>query len=421
MDENLTNLFDLLRENPFFIGGGAIGVLAALWAMLRGWLANLYFALQSVFITSATFNSEEIVYNALEEWLEQMRFDRAQRRYHINAHIHFSGEYPAEKRELKITLAPEVGAYLLPYRGRILLIHKRKGDKEGGERGGWNGRKAIYRETTIAYLGRDKARLYALLNEVRAIYEGAEPSGRRILVPENGAWSEGSRLPDRPESTIFSPWKGQIMADVERFLKAEARYVAQGIPYHRGYLFHGPPGTGKTSMVHALASRFRLDIFYLPLNNQSRDLEIIRLFQNVIPPAILLLEDIDIVINGRDTKLADGFTLSTLFNVLDGLASKHGLIVAMTTNHVAKLDPALVRPGRIDLAVEFGVCTPDILRQMHAFYEVALPLDEFVRKHDGCSPAEVLQAIRLAQEQTERGAFDLSLQHTAHPNGRAAP
>lgn len=139
-----------------------------------------------------------------------------------------------------------------------------------------------------------------------------------------------------------------------------------------GYLFHGPPGTGKSSLSTALAGEFGLDLYEVKIPSVASDADLEQMFQEIPPQCIVLLEDIDAVWaedRGRPDR-DDGpagpgsgpgsrsprsnCTLSGLLNVLDGVGSQEGRIVIMTTNKPERLDSALVRPGRVDLKVRLG-------------------------------------------------------------------
>ena len=165
--------------------------------------------------------------------------------------------------------------------------------------------------------------------------------------------------------------KAELIADIKNYLEPSTRrfYNQRGIPYRRGYLLHGPPGTGKTSLSLALAGYFGLELYLLHLPSVREDSELERLFTALPPRCIVLLEDIDAVGMSRQRDLANNenedendeeneedndrrkssrCTLSGLLNVIDGVASQEGRIVLMTSNMAHKLDAALVRPGRID-------------------------------------------------------------------------
>lgn len=146
----------------------------------------------------------------------------------------------------------------------------------------------------------------------------------------------------------------------------------------QGYLFHGPPGTGKSSLSTALAGEFGLDLYEVKIPSVASDTDLEQMFQEIPPQCIVLLEDIDAVwtadrndVPDREDRSGSGCrtpssncTLSGLLNVLDGVGSQEGRIVIMTTNKPERLDGALVRPGRVDMKVHLGRISRKSAEQM---------------------------------------------------------
>lgn len=177
-----------------------------------------------------------------------------------------------------------------------------------------------------------------------------------------GEWVLRADLGLRSIDTVILPpaQKARILSDLEEFLESEHRYKALGLPYHRGYLFHGPPGTGKTSLAKALADHFKMDIYYIPLSDVKDDTNLLSLVTSVGADSILLLEDIDVLHGAKERDDTEkGISMSGLLNALDGIATPNGLITIMTTNHIEVLDDAVVRPGRVDLLEEIGYLQDD--------------------------------------------------------------
>ncbi|MCO5549708.1 hypothetical protein L7F22_003181 [Adiantum nelumboides] len=159
--------------------------------------------------------------------------------------------------------------------------------------------------------------------------------------------------------------RDRIEQDVRRFMQRGWWYAERGIPYRRGYLLHGSPGSGKSSFIFALAGSLDLSICLLNLSERGlTDDKLNFLLSNAPERSILLLEDVDSAFLGRQRAAeSDGYqanvTFSGLLNSLDGVASSESRIIFMTTNHVERLDPALIRPGRVDYIEELGDAEPD--------------------------------------------------------------
>jgi len=154
-----------------------------------------------------------------------------------------------------------------------------------------------------------------------------------------------------------------LVRDVKEFLASRQWYVDRGVPYRRGYLLHGPPGTGKTSFIQALAGELNYCVAMVNLSERGvTDDKLTMLLTKLPARSILLLEDVDSALGNRCTPGADGYsgatvTFSGLLNALDGLAAGEDRIAFLTTNHIELLDPALVRPGRVDVMVRLGEAT----------------------------------------------------------------
>lgn len=207
--------------------------------------------------------------------------------------------------------------------------------------------------------------------------------------------------------------EGQLesaVKDLDKFIKSELWYTKKSIPYTRGYLLYGKPGTGKSSFIQSLVEFGKRSIHYLVLSKIKDDTEMFKLFESIkYDQTVLVLEDVDCVSDivlkrknqeeieeldikekGKEKeKEKEGITLSSLLNAIDGgMIDAHGRILVMTTNHIDKLDPALIRSGRIDRKIEFGLCDAYQIAHLYKnYFECAPPGDIQVNKE--ISPADV--------------------------------
>uniref|UniRef100_A0A2N9ESS2 AAA+ ATPase domain-containing protein n=1 Tax=Fagus sylvatica TaxID=28930 RepID=A0A2N9ESS2_FAGSY len=136
--------------------------------------------------------------------------------------------------------------------------------------------------------------------------------------------------------------KQHIIEDLNLFKSRKEFYNRVGRAWKRGYLLNGPPGTGKSSLIAAMANHLKFDIYDLQLTDIHNDNE---------------LRSILLKTNNRSIV----FTLSGLLNFIDGLWSSCGdeRIIVFTTNDMEKLDKALLRPGRMDKVINMSYCTKD--------------------------------------------------------------
>jgi len=174
-------------------------------------------------------------------------------------------------------------------------------------------------------------------------------------VLKKGYWTTLSKLPKRSLDTIYLDCKQDIIDDLDGFIKNESEYKAYGIPYKRNYLFEGLPGTGKSSFIFGIASHLERDIYMISFSREMEDADLMMAITSMPDNVILVLEDIDSLFVGRrnNEAVAMNISFSSILNLLDGCAIKHGMITFMTTNYVDRLDSALVRQGRVDKRVTF--------------------------------------------------------------------
>ena len=205
-----------------------------------------------------------------------------------------------------------------------------------------------------------------IFSEAHSLAQIAQ-EGKTVMHTTNGMdWQTiGEPRRKRPlESVILdSGIKEQIVNDAKDFLAMQQWYVDRGIPYRRGYLLYGPPGSGKSSFIQALAGELDYGVSIINLSERGiTDDKLAQLLQKLPARSILLLEDADAAFGNRRQRESDGYsgatvTFSGLLNALDGVAAGEERISFLTTNHIDRLDEALIRPGRVDMTVRIGHAT----------------------------------------------------------------
>jgi hypothetical protein len=190
----------------------------------------------------------------------------------------------------------------------------------------------------------------------------------------------------------------------------------------KGLLFYGPPGTGKTLTIHYLASQLPEHTTLLVTAEQVALLDEYFRLARFLQPAMMVIEDVDLVAREREHMRNPGeeLLLNKLLNEMDGLREDADVLFILTTNRPEALEPALAaRPGRIDQAIEFPLPDEAGRRKLVQLYcgGLKIPealLDLLVRRTKGVSPAFIKELMRRsAQFQIEFGTGDEELQQAA--------
>ncbi|KAL5762350.1 hypothetical protein ACOSP7_018614 [Xanthoceras sorbifolium] len=205
--------------------------------------------------------------------------------------------------------------------------------------------------------------------------------------------------------------KKELIDDLDRFLKRREFYKRVGKAWKRGYLLYGPPGTGKSSLIAAMANYLKFDIYDLELTSLRSNSDLRRLLVSTGNRSILVIEDIDCTIELENRQFGgynqddSQITLSGLLNFVDGLWSSCGdeRIIVFTTNHKERLDPALLRPGRMDMHIHMSYLTPDGFKILALNYlsiksHSVFPEIEELIKETEVTPAEVAEELMKSED-----------------------
>ncbi|KAF3061785.1 putative mitochondrial chaperone BCS1-B [Daldinia childiae] len=377
-----------------------VGALTLVWNYMSSYLWE---QVESHLMSVVDIRTDDEIYNILMAWVAKQRFSRSARRFVVNTNLNSRSwflwydydddedeegidEITNSRKKKGLAYTPSFGSHYFWYRGRLLLFRRTANREQNSfmlvsER----------EEISISCFGRSPWILKDLLLEARQLYLQKDERKTQIY---RGTLKPGSTEPNwqrcmsrasRPFSTVIlnEKTKQDLIDDVTDYLHPATQrwYANRGIPYRRGYLLYGPPGTGKSSLSLALAGFFKMRIYIVSLSSITANEEsLASLFAELPRRCVVLLEDIDTaglthtreenqnqskddsddMVPGQlttgNTNTSNGrLSLSGLLNILDGVASQEGRVLIMTTNHLEKLDKALIRPGRVDMIVRFGL------------------------------------------------------------------
>ncbi|KAF4213451.1 hypothetical protein CNMCM8980_010538 [Aspergillus fumigatiaffinis] len=258
-------------------------------------------------------------------------------------------------------LVPGPGRHVLRYKNAFIFVNRMRESKSQDLQTG-----RPWETITLTTLYSHRHIFEDLFKEAHA-YAAKSHEGKTSIY---NSWGTEWKLFGQPrrkrplDSVILDEGvKERIVEDVKDFVSSAKWYHDRGIPYRRGYLLYGPPGTGKSSFIQALAGELDYDIAILNLSERGLTDDRLNHLLTIVPNrTLVLLEDVDAAFSNRRQTDTDGYrganvTFSGLLNALDGVASAEERIIFLTTNHVERLDEALVRPGRVDMTVRLGEVT----------------------------------------------------------------
>jgi chaperone BCS1 len=348
-------------QNQFASGGLLLMIIGALGAYLRAIPNRIWLWVVDQTTLSVTVKDEDAAFAWVKQWFAEQKFLRRIRRVDLDTTV----------RNANLALIPAPGRHWFWYRGRPFRVDFYRSEDTRG----WTPKRSEL--LVFRTVGRNQSLLKEFVNEIASCHTKHERAKSSLFVYSE-YWDrvEGyvARLLD---SVILQTGERErLVDDIEKFKRSKARYRHLGVPYHRGYLFYGPPGTGKTSLVSAIAGKFAMSIYAINLTDFN-DRTLTKAMNDVPPASVVLFEDVDCMIASKsrrdseplaagrspdkpdDKPAADkfGVTLSGLLNVLDGFHAPDNVLYMMTTNKIEALDPALLRPGRIDYRLYLGVAS----------------------------------------------------------------
>ncbi|HEU5457358.1 MAG TPA: AAA family ATPase [Terracidiphilus sp.] len=409
MTEFLKHLLN--GQNQFASGGLLLMIVGGIGVFLRQLPLRVWAWIVDQTTMTITVKDEDASFQWVKEWFLEQPFLHKVRRVDLDTTL----------RGTEMAMVPAPGDHWFMHAGRPFWV----GFYRSQETTGWSQRRT--ESLWFRTVGRDRAFLRRFVDEIVAAHRRKQQTSSYLYVYDEGWTYVSAYAPRLLESVILKPGeKEHLLQDLDRFRASRDRYRRLGVPYHRGYLLYGPPGTGKTSLVSGIAARCGMSIYAVNLT-EFNDRTLKSAMNDVPENSIILFEDIDsmkaghrrldaatshtpqspaqTLASGPQSEAPGNVTLSGLLNVLDGFHAPENVVYVMTTNKVLLLDPALLRPGRIDYRLFMGEATETQRMELYRrFFPEASEREaaDFVQAHCTETMAE-FQGLLLALEQDWTG------------------
>lgn len=341
-------------HNQFFSAAVAASIIAGLIVWLKKAPFDIYNAIKKRVIYSVTIYQNDPLYDDFEAWFYSAHHNKYR---NVEAGLKKTkGDYGIPESlnsNISVIYYKQIeGFFIVRYNGKILFIKKGRDKLEHAA----DIRSIYFEQYHISTIFNLRVIKKLLTDCVQFnIAKRLEDSIKIYSHNTYGEWYSYGLINSKKIGNIVidSELKTKLLSDIEKFNSSKDWYEKASIFYKRGYLFHGEPGNGKTSLAIGLANHLKRDLYILDLNSITENHMLKTAFSNVGKNSVLLIEDIDGFYNLREPIKKDSkLSFSTFLNCLDGVFYKDGLITIITTNKIHMVDEALKRSGRMDFVEE---------------------------------------------------------------------
>ena len=360
-----------LQHNQFFSGAALAGAFTGVLYKLRDIPLKIYNRIHRWFFFSLEIDADVYAvpvrpYSAVNEWITTNHADKIRSTEISN----YGSEGSAQLNDY----------FYFWYGGRYIKLWSSKKERES-----LSGDVSPFFRKHIISGWLAKKQILKLIDEI--VETADEEYRKKVATKRNikvwiarstfdSTWgNNGDELTNKTFDELFFDQKEELLADLKSYEENASIYNRLRIPRKRGYLLHGVPGNGKSSIAYAIAEKLNYDIYILSLNC-GEDLFLNRV-SRISPNSVIAIEDIDTFYNGREGVGKNEISFSVFLNALSGIAAKEGIITVITTNNMEAIDPALLRSGRCDKVIELKNPSVDITREYLEFvYEQPIELNE---------------------------------------------
>ncbi|KAF9116294.1 hypothetical protein BGX27_003602 [Mortierella sp. AM989] len=370
--------------NDVLSAGFFLMIVGSFYSFFKDLVVQYYYQILSWFYVSIEVQEGDDCYQWLSEWVAERPLTKSVRHLTVKAvwddqdedQGYYRSNDTRQNERPRLMFLPGMGSHILYHKGYKVSVSRDRPDHAASADSEQTRILASIQKKqslTISTFGWDMSLLKMIVQD--AMEESYKKKEGKTTIftsqPYDSYWSSTStRSPRAFHSVILAEGlKEELLNDITTFRNSAQWYHDRGVPYRRGYLLHGPPGTGKTSFIVALAGHLRMSVCIVNLGISGlNDQQLDQLLNNAPRNSILLMEDVDAALVKRQAGKAqsgsNNVTLSGILNALDGITAQEGSVVFMTTNHIRKLAPALIRPGRCDRRMLFDYADKHQIRGM---------------------------------------------------------
>lgn len=350
------------KDNPLLAPLITLTVMGGLGMILRRAPAAFIRFTKVQLTTSVTMHNtghwgNRVVFLSFLDWYTRLPSSKWSRRLSVENADHESG---------KLVIGPGYGLHFFWFSQRIFWFYKSVLESSGAE---------MQKEAVeIFTYGRSRAPIEALIASFKPTPKA--PGTTEIHSLNVHGWQRSAVINDRPLASVVVPPASlqKLLKAVDDFYSMRDWYAQRGVPHKICILLHGVPGTGKTSLVKALAGHYGVNIYKMNINQLS-DESLEYALSQVPKGNLVLLEDVDSsaavqkrvgqaaleqaaltvdAVPQHKSSGAEPLSLTGVLNAFDGVIPLDNTLLVFTTNHLERLDPAVFRPGRVDVLLELG-------------------------------------------------------------------
>lgn len=347
------------NQNQVVAGAVSLWGLTVFSYLARGIPMSIWRFIKRNFTTSMTLNNtgweKEIMMTDFLKWFEDNKFTSWSRTFMVVPSQHYlhSDDEDAKKN----VLSAGYGIHFFFYKGGFFWMNIDKLDSSGSER--------QKEEVTIYKMGRSNKKFEELVSD----FTPERKSTKFIHEWSTDGWRETKPIIKKPISSVAMNPKIENFVEnkITEFHEMKEWYYERGLPYKMTTILYGCAGTGKTSLLRAIATEFDKHICSININ-EMHDGGFSRALGTAPKDSIVIIEDFDSssAVKSREVVKSGGsngefsiLSLSGILNALDGVATLDNVMIFLTTNHLDHVDSALYRKGRVDEILEVEALQPN--------------------------------------------------------------